>query len=202
MAYKTRAKIIRRKKTYSKPAYKTAGHISTFKPEYKWMNTNIAGTAMTTVPSMHLMSGCIEGTGDLQRIGKQIQLTSIQFKAYIYGPINTMCRICIVKQYSPNGVAPTWADIWQYNTVYSARNKLKIDQFKVLSDRVYIPTTDNKYKEVEIYKRINDTQKYLTDASNIAAIDKTAYWLGICSITDAGANNPTLTGQCQIRFTD
>lgn len=102
----------------------------------------------TTGTALQLLNGCVPGSQNFNRIGRKIQLKSLQVRGYFVASdatvANTMARMIIVYDKQPNGAAPTWANIvtsqnisgTTSSTVNDMINLDNRDRFEIIRDHV------------------------------------------------------------------
>jgi len=82
-----------------------------------------AFTIPTAPPTPTLLNGCIAGSQNYNRIGRKINMKSLQFRGMIAAATvataadDQLCRIVIVYDKQSNGAAPTWANVVQSQSI-------------------------------------------------------------------------------------
>lgn len=124
-----------------------------FRGEIKAVDFNQAIMALHDAGQVATLNMVTAGGSFYQRIGRRIELLSVDLRANI-GPIRTVVaneyiRILIIYDRQPNGAVPTFADILQNvngsgttsSTSYSGLNLNNRDRFDVIMDKkVVMPT--------------------------------------------------------------
>lgn len=186
--------------------------------ELDFVDTAIAAQAISTTPFLVLLNGLAPGTGDNQRLGRRIQMKSIELKGYIQPDTATTTsveRFAIVQDMQPNAAAPTFAGandgIYDAATPIALRNISNKSRFKVLWDSglitnvstVTAPTASNAITTMEHYRKIDIPVQYNAGtAGTIADIQTNSlYFVGIGNIA-AGTGDVTLVANIRIRYDD
>lgn len=118
--------------------------------EKKVIDINSTGYAVeNTGTQLQLLNGCVAGSQNFNRIGRKINLKSLQIHGSIYQADTTSqftkCRLLIVFDKQSNGAAPTFADIitsqniagTTSSTVNDMVNLNNRDRFEIIRDLMY-----------------------------------------------------------------
>lgn len=191
------------------------------KEELKYIDT-LHNTSIPTSGTLQLLNGVALGDDNNEREGKEISLTSIQFRAQFYsvtGQLTTsVIRMLIFYDMQANGAAPTAAtlldntvitSLWlaPYNREYQKRYKILYDKIIQLTPQVVLNTTAGdtttvlaveKYVRKKI--RLGRTVKYIGDTAAITSIATNSLYLLL--ISDASSNTPTTLGGYRVYFKD
>lgn len=177
-------------------------------PELKSMD---AGPSNYSVPltasfgSVLNISGCPQGVGNNERIGRQTILKSVLVNAKMVGATSaTQYRALCVYDKQPNGALPASSDILNVNNFNSPLNLNNSDRFVVLFDQ--ISDNINYFNgscSTKAYKKFNLEQSFIGTGSTISSI-------GTGSVLLLFANNAddtvgvatTLNYMTRVRYTD
>lgn len=113
------------------------------------------GLLLSSTGSINCLNLIATGSSFYNRIGRQVKMKSIRLTGYFRSQTEfsdlTACRIAIVYDSQTNGVAPTFADVWQdYNSngatnisPVSGLNLNNRDRFRILCDEKFmLPKTN------------------------------------------------------------
>lgn len=110
--------------------------------ELKYHDVSTSGV-FPTVPSaatVTLVNGIAEGTDIFERVGRKVNLKSLEYKFHILpntvNPGTNLCRFMVVHDRQCNGLAPSVGDILESAAVlYSFKNATNERRFTVLADQ-------------------------------------------------------------------
>lgn len=118
--------------------------------EKKVIDLNQAVYAVeNTGTQLALLNGCVAGSQNFNRIGRKIQLKSLQIRGYFLATddtvANTFARMVIVYDKQPNGAAPTWANIITSQNIAGTTSSTATDmvnldnrdRFEIIRDKTY-----------------------------------------------------------------
>lgn len=182
--------------------------------ELDFVDTTLSSTAISTTPYLVLLNGLVPGTGDNQRLGRRIQMKSIELKAYTSADTTTtinIVRFAIVLDRQANGAAPAFTDIYDAASPTALRNISNKPRFKVLWDSGVIPIVGNittpatgqelvtmeKYRKIDIPVQYNNgTAGDITDITT-----NSLYFVAVGAIA-SGTADSQLTGKVRVRYDD
>lgn len=191
-------------------------------PELKYIDRTATGGVAGT-GTLSLLNGLTQGTGNTNRIGRQVMMKSIHIKFEVAGspfsatPVSPMStvRAMIVYDCQPNGATPAVSDILETATIgfqtvsgtalrYSQRFKVLYDKRWKLNNQL-TATSTTTYSEIydEKYIKINLGTTYAdTSTGTITDIDTGALFLLLTSDAGVAADNPVLLFYSRVRYTD
>jgi len=163
------------------------------------------------------IQGCVQGTGDSERIGNKITVKSIQFRGNIlYSPATvatgTIVDMYIVLDRQCNGAAAAVTDVFtSANLSVALRNTTNLSRFQILWHGQYVlqPQTNNTAVTVvgavvlpfSMYKKCNIPIKY--DASAGAITDLTSNNIFLIAGSDGNSDDiVACVGTARLAFTD
>jgi len=132
------------------PTYTSQRRTRTFLPhhvskkvELKEKNITIAATRPTMDITHHLINGIATGTGADQRLGNRIELQRITGRMQWAGPANgtqQQCRVMIVYDTQPNGIAVTAAELLATpgDPILSLRDTTRPGRMEVIYDKTFL----------------------------------------------------------------
>lgn len=146
----TRKSAKRRAKTFGRPRQEIKG------TDYNLPTSGVLNTVNTS-GGMYLMNGLIMGTGSWNRLGRQIQMKSLQYKLLFSLTLGNLgatlpsvapaLRILLVYDKQPNLAVPNFDGIFseldnagvQSTTVYSGLDYGRMKRFTILRDKLINP---------------------------------------------------------------
>lgn len=102
-----------------------------------------------TGTQLALLNGCVAGSQNFNRIGRKIQMKSLQIRGAFLSTdtttLDTVMRLVVVYDKQANGAAPTWANIVTSqniagataSTVFDMINLDNRDRFEIIRDQMY-----------------------------------------------------------------
>lgn len=184
--------------------------------ELNFVDTPIAGTQVNLTPFLTLLNGMAQGTTASTRIGRRIQMKSIEMKLRVVADSTTLftsVRFALVLDKQANAAAPAFTDIYDTADPCSLRNISNKARFWVLWDSGVMPIigniatagqqTDSSMKIIEAYKRINIPVQYNAGtAGTVGDIQTNAlYFVGV-GATASGTADAQITGSIRVRYDD
>lgn len=184
--------------------------------ELNFVDTLASSSSISTTPYLVLLNGMAQGTTASTRIGRRIQMKSIEMKGYIFNDSATIVnqvRWVIVLDKQANAAAPAWTDVYDAATPYSLRNISNKARFWVLHDSGLISLvgnnttagqqTDSTIVPVEYYKRINIPVQYNSgSAGTIGDIQTNSLYFMAIGLNGAGTFDASLAVNVRIRYDD
>jgi len=112
---------------------------TTMKAEKKVIDLNYAAYAARTSANVvtYLLNGCIQGTNNYNRIGRKIDMKSLQVHGMMQAtttlvvPEDNIVRWMIVYDRTPNGNAPTWANVVQSQNISATASSNSTDMINL-----------------------------------------------------------------------
>lgn len=173
--------------------------------EHKFFDTVVTNNPNATYVINALTQNIIQGTGGAQRIGDNIRLISLTYKARydIISGTNTDVRVIIVLDKMNVGIAPVVGDLLVNTSItstYSAQ-QIKEKRFTVIYDRIAnINNAGRNSLIVQKTFKLNNVVEYNGTANATADNGKNSMWL--FTVSTEPTNVPTLKADCQVMFID
>jgi len=175
---------------------------------------------INTTSNGFLMNGVGTGTDFNQRIGRRINVTSIQLRGYFDLNQTTStdidaCRMMIVQDCQPNGVTPNLSDVLTVdptsglvhpNAFMNLNNR---ERFKVIWDKLislgcYERNVGNIFYNakpyIDVYKRVNIPVEFSATGNTIGSIATNSILFFIFG--SAGTATWKFSTNARLRFTD
>lgn len=182
------------------------------RPELKYKDTAVGVTDLIVAGSISLLNGIQTGTGASERVGKKIQLKSINLKLSVFdetanvGPRGVIFRFLCVYDAQSNGQAFALTDLFEAISesgpipsiaMYNVSNA---ERFKVLIDykASIVNTTSNAFKPLSFYKKINLPVSYGANTSQIGSIQSGSLFALILADSQRGR----YLANYRVRYTD
>lgn len=182
--------------------------------ELKWIDVNStsAFAATTGVAALTLLNGCSLGSDATNRVGRKIQMKSIQMRmsclATTANAARFAGRVMVVYDSQANAAAPTQADIFQAATSWhSPMNLNNRERFKVIFDKLFTvdsltgsntdPWICKKFKKLPNLETIFNSG----NAGTIGDIQTGSMYL-VTLATGEATTTPGLVFYSRIRFAD
>lgn len=177
------------------------------KPEFKSVDTDLAGAGNTTPTAIYLLNGLVPGTGSAQRIGRQVIIKSLELRfSFSGGAADSFWRYIVVLDKQANGAAPAITDLLVANALYSPKNLTYVRRFTILLDEigsVETQATSESMKTFEKYKRINYVTEFNAGATGtVTDIATGSLYMFVFGSNAAGGNAFAISGSARLRFTD
>jgi len=183
--------------------------------ELNFVETAIATSANST-GTVTLLNGIAGGTSASQRVGRRVQMKSLEFKGRVEADSTTtvnLTRYAVVLDKQSNGAAPSVTDIYDAVAPQSLRNISNKARFWVLWDSGLIPVvgnnttagqqTDKSQHGIEFYKRINIPVQYNSGVGGtVTDIQTNGLFFVAVGQQAAGTADSTISGQFRIRYDD
>jgi len=166
---------------------------------------------INTVGDMILLNGIARGDDISERVGRQVDLVSVNFDGTVYGnatTVNQNIRWAIVYDRFPNGVAPTIPLI--YTSISDPSSPRVLDnrnRFTVLASKhmtVSAPGGIHDQMVVKKYRGLHGLQTTFNsgDAGTVADIQSGALYLLMHGTVNDGATECSCYGNVRVRFRD
>lgn len=179
------------------------------KPELKYVDTSVIGSAITSVGHVWTLNKIGQGNDFFERDGIKVRLRYLTIKVIMEhtGGGNNHVRVLLVRVKQPGGLQPVAGDILESTvggTILVSPYHLKeAGHFKVLYDKVHNLNAGgaNAFKAFKINKSFNIQSTYLLTTATDASLDMNGLYLMFISNT-IGANDPAVTFYARVRFSD
>lgn len=178
--------------------------------ELKYFDTQFTGSISNSFTQSNNLTNITQGVGQLQRVGNEVILKSIQGKMhFIVGDTTNLVRVTIVKWHEDSGVCgiPTYQSILQSTVslptdILSAYHVENSPSYDILFDRTFVLNTAaaNTSKVIKFYVPLKGrNQKISFNDSAITGTGK----LYLLFISDsAGIPHPLIDMYFRTRYTD
>lgn len=172
------------------------------------------GRECDTTTAKVLLNGCTQGTTDITRVGRKIQMSSLLIRGAICNPSGTgldqINRVMVIIDNHPNGAVFGIADLLDNSGAVgywcANRNRGFIPRFTVLYDETYhigAAGEANSCMPLFIYRKLNMPVNFNTgNAGTIADFDTGAIYLVTMGNLVAGNTAACLYFNSRVRFTD
>lgn len=188
-------------------------------PEVKFIDTTVNANA-SDAGGVVLVNACIEGTDAINRIGRKIELTSVEYDllwsnsltnlgtAADYPTASDTLRVSLVYDRQPNGAAAAYTDVYSAPASivapFAHRNINNLDRFEVLAtDLVVISAGGPNAEKIHRYiKTKHDVRFNAGNAGTIADIQSGSLFIMFIDQNTNTFLESTLVGSCRVRFHD
>jgi len=198
----------------SKPAYRTGGYGAGSGKEMKFVDlaSNIVNLNSSTT-NVQLLATIAQGASQSQRIGRKVQLKSVQIKGRVYASTTTTisgCRYLVVYDKQANKAAPVWTDIMDTATYDAMKRDDNKDRFIILRDVITqvignstTPSTGQESQTVDLFIKINmPTEFAAVGTGAIGDIVAGSLWLISIGEITAGTAAAFLEFTSRTRYQD
>ena len=189
---------------------------STGGKELNFVDTAFNQPNVSTTASITLLNGLAQGTTASTRIGRRIQMKSVEARMFVFSDTLTLgcvTRFALVLDKQANAAAPAFTDIYDSASSIALRNISNKARFWVLWDSGLLPIignvttagqgTDSSYKVMEFYKRINIPVQYNAGtAGTVGDIQTNALYFVAIGDTASGTADARLFGNIRVRYDD
>lgn len=181
--------------------------------ELNFVDTNISNANVSTTPQVTLLNGIVPGTGASNRVGRRVQMKSVEFKTVSFvdtASQQVYCRYALVLDRQANAAVAAFTDIYDAAVPTSLRNISNKARFKVLWDSglIVLPgvasvTTGASMFACEHYRKIDIPVQYNAGTSGLIGDVQTnaLYWIAIGN-GSSGTNDSQCAGMLRIRYDD
>lgn len=187
---------------------------SRMSPELKYLDTSI-GSSMDTTGNIIYLGAISSGAGENARIGRKINIRSIEMKFGITGSATctqVKWRWMLVYDRQPNKALAGWTDLLTTKDVFSFKNDQNRERFVILKDKMGTTVgnnttagqnTDKTAQVAKYYKRCKLPVVY-GNAGTGAIGDTTTGALLFFALGSVapGTADATLVGNARVRFDD
>ena len=131
-------------------AYRIRKRLSTFLSarEPKYMETGLSVTSLTSTPQVFALSDIAQGDNYTQRNGNLVQSKYLQYEYscnQVAGTLPINFKMALVLDRQPNGVAPTFAQVFDTSVsqlVFTMKNIAAFqERFKILKEDIGVATS-------------------------------------------------------------
>lgn len=179
------------------------------KSEFKVADT-LFNAEMSTTGVVTLVNGLTKGTDESNRIGRKVQIRSIQVDgnaAIKSAGLTQIDRVMLVKDRQPNGALPTVGDIVTGGGALSVRNLDNRKRFKILWDHQFelakYGTGQGETNRVKKYfKKKFETVFNSGDTGTIGDINTNALYFVVVGTGAPGTTAASSYYNVRVRFTD
>jgi len=176
-------------------------------PEKK--NRDYSLTDLAIVPTtfwtpVTLLNSIDQGTTSSQRVGRKVQLKSIQMRWAFGFDNNFSSRLLVVYDRDCNGVTPTMADILgpaAFPRMTAPMNLANTDRFVVLHDEIVNPAFGAGFTAGKFYKKINLPMLFTSTSLDVTSIREGGIFFMMGSTQNASPE-PNIEFTSRIRYTD
>lgn len=178
--------------------------------EVKALDTDLSTADVCSTEVITCINVCSQGTSLGTRVGREIQMLSVQIKGYFYptgAHAGGMVFWSLVYDRQSNGAVPDWDDVYTTDAIQpQLRNLDGRKRFKVLGSG-FIPTpkvgADYLCLPFEFFKKIKYPVTYNGANQGDVTDVMTGGLIWMCRGTIAqGADDCTLAASVRVRFTD
>lgn len=168
------------------------------------------GTAVNTTGAIALLNGCVAGADIGNRIGRQMELRSIQLQCINSVTASTgvdqVHRVLLVYDRQSNGGAPAFNDVLNGATIVDFRNLANRKRFKILMDKKIqlSASSESGSREVwQYYRKLRHPVQYNGgSAGTIADIQTGSLYIMMIGQEAPGATAGDMKYVTRVRFTD
>lgn len=169
------------------------------------LNTTFAPPLTAAFATPQLLNGCPQGIGNNERIGRSMQIKSVQWRG-IFSANAPACqhRVVIVYDKQANGAAPIATDVFSINEFTSPLQLANKDRFVIIDDQVTnssqssaINASDDSYKKCDLTTQFSGT------GSTIASISTGSIYAFVANNADKTVGAVTTAWiHFRVRYTD
>lgn len=189
--------------------------------ELNFLDTVMTAVNVDDASLVQLLNGMAQGTTASTRIGRKIDIKSIQSRLNIQAQATAVTQqiaCCVVFDTQANGVAPTWQDVFDNSTALGAnrpwamRNMSNAQRFQVIWYEKFNITgataaglaTDETNETIEKYNKCDLVTQYNAGVAGTIADIQTGslYFMAVSSAATGSTVASTLTGTIRIRYAD
>jgi len=196
---------------YKRPKYVSLTNPPTkaIRPEKKNRDSsgstgNIGTSTWSELDYLNLIGA---GTNEQERIGRLIQMKSIQIRWYTATQTSGQdVRILVIYDKSPQGALPSIGEILAVDNYNTTMNLDNASRFIILHDEINHPITSSSLgtglaqRSGNIYKKINLPVTYGTTSGEITSTKEGAVYIMSCALS--GGPGSGIGYYCRIRYTD
>lgn len=168
--------------------------------ERKYFDTSYIGGVDSTAPDVFTLNNMIRGTDDINRIGNQVKIMTLQ----AFGRIemdqsidHQAVRMIIGVDMQPNGANPSIGDVIESNAVTALRQKDTGRRFHILYDKLYQMDKVSRASSIVKFFKKNLQLKVEYDANTGTVADISTNNLFVIMTSDQGT---TTLPQANLRF--
>lgn len=184
--------------------------------EQKFLDTSItAGYLLSGLGTLTLLNGLVTGTDENTRVGRQINIKSIQLRGLVASAPTTtgtgLIRTVVVLDSQPNAAAPTITDFLVSDSLTALNNLNNRKRFRTLHSEVLPiggsattqPGGTPTVQEISWYHKCDITTEYnAVDGGTISDITKNSIYMLTYQDGTLGVAQFLIQINARIRFTD
>jgi len=168
--------------------------------EFKALDTTVTVSPSTTF-SRYVLNAASQGDDYNARDGRQVRWKSIQINGTLeHKGTDAIVRGLLVIDTQPNQGLAALTDILNVENTYSLRNLDERKRFVILVDRKWSITSDNAFRAVKIFKKLD--MKTVYDGTSGTFADITSNSLIWCVGSTTATQQPLMNFQARARFID
>lgn len=186
-------------------------------PEKKNLDTDLSvgaaiatgvSSAAWTIAAAQLINGVAQGATELTRVGRKIQMTKLEiiWSAVLQTTTANGCsmRFRVVYDKQANGVIPTIASIFAFDSFFSPNNLANSDRFITIVDEITEPLDqdNNTCVSGRISRKMSLETIFSGTGATVASIASGSMYLIACQNSFANTAAPALSAICRLRFID
>ncbi len=176
--------------------------------EYKIMNTQNTGTAITVTPIITAITNLQQGDTNTTRDGSNVKVVSLYWRYILLqhaSATSTFVRCMVVVDKQTNEtifeIGDLLSDVTAGDGIVSPRQLDHMARFSVLYDKVHaLSATGQTNSYHNFYKKMQLKLRYDANAGTIA--DLTMSSIALVFISNEATNTPTITSFVRCRFVD
>lgn len=194
------------------PTYRGFNPRNFIRGEWKYKDTTLGTSAVTTAGLQILLNGLAPGNSAETRVGMKVELRSLELRFSIQNTPTTgltqAIRVMIIMDKQTNGVSANYADYMANVNVYGMRNLAQRKRFRCLWDRQYplsLAGNNGTLKVIHTYLKFRKpiVVEYNDGvAGTVADISSGSIFLVAFSTQPTGTTDASLEGYSRIRYTD
>jgi len=169
-----------------------------------------ATTAINSATAVALLNGIAPGSDIDERVGREVMMKSIQFKAVTYATPATgedqLHRVLIVYDRQTNATALTAAEVLSTANVLAPRNLENRKRFSILFDRTYTINDSDEpgtFRTIKFYRHLKHPITFNAGvAGTVADITTGSVYLVMIGSNAAGDTAGSIQYSSRIRYLD
>lgn len=197
------------------PAAKAVVNAISSAGEWKFVDTSLALSNVSTTPTVTLLNGLISGSTATTRVGRKVAFRTFELKGYTQAnaaALANVVRYAIVLDKQPNGALPAFTDIYDTVTPIALRNISNKERFQVLWDSKLVNivggfvtgdfTECTQHVHEHFLKHLVNTQYNAGVVGDITDITTNSLLFVAIGDQATGTTAASFTGRLRLRFTD
>lgn len=178
--------------------------------EFKTVDFTDTNLATNTAGTIQLINGVTLGNDITNRVGRQVELRSVQLKGEVYctlgGGVDQFNRVMIVYDRQTNGAALTILDVLTSVSPVSLRNLNNRKRFKILMDKLLYNNASGEpgsAQPIEYYRKLRHPVEFNANTfADVRDIQSGSLYVITIGSVVAGATAGNLFFSSRVRFTD